>query len=415
MISERTNVIICGHIDHGKSTFTGRFLYETGNVSDDKLKNMSSLSKNAGQMDFSLITDALKEENAKSITIGISQHIFKLQNKEFAFLDAPGHFEFLQNMITGAAKSDLAFVILDAKNGIQNSTVKHMEALSFLRPKTVIVLVNKMDLVDYQEAFFDNLREQLLTLAEKLSLRLDRFIPISATQADNLTHSSNNTPWYNGSSVLDYLLDPVNSAKKSSSLKNSFLGVIQDVYGIDEGFSDKAILVTETMAGVYQSGQALFAINSNDVTHELKLVLPEDNAFGYNTKSLISFYSRDDTRLKRGDIVYQGTQEVKLASQLIVFVYYFNKTALNLGDVVNIKLNKREHLGKVVEIRSVIRQELTIAESIKLVEKGQVAELTIQFNLPALATTFEENEKLGRLVIVKDNIISAAGKIKEVL
>lgn len=415
MNNERTNVIICGHIDHGKSTFTGRFLYETGNVSDDKIKNITTYSKNPGELDFSLITDALKEENAKSITIGISQHIFKLRDKEFAFLDAPGHFEFLQNMITGAAKSQLAFIILDATTGVQNSTVKHMEALSFLRPKTIIVLINKMDLIGYQESIFVNLKSQVVALAEKLSLKLDRFIPISAIKADNLINPSVNTPWYRDHSVLDHLLTPANILDSNSPLKNSFLGIIQDSYSSDEGLFERPIVVTETVAGTFFTQLPLWAINSSGVTFQLKPVLSENTVFSYNTKNLMTFCSESSANLKRGDIVYQGTQGIQLASQLTVFLYYFNKTALQLNDLVTIKLNKREFKGKVMEIRSVIGKENVLAESLNTVEKGQVAILTLHFDQPVLATTFEENEKLGRLVIVKDNIISAAGKIKEVL
>ncbi len=416
MINERTNVLICGHIDHGKSTFTGRFLYETGNVSEDKIRNFSDYPKSAGEIDFSLITDTLKEENAKSITIGISQHIFKLQDKEFAFLDAPGHFEFLQNMITGAAKSDLAFILLDAMKGIQDSTVKHMEALSFLKPKTTIVLVNKMDLVDYKEVLFNILVTQIQILAERLSLKLDRFIPISAIRADNLTYSSINTPWYKGNSVLDYLLEPVNNVVKSSPLKNSFLGVIQDSYGSDEGLSEKCIVVTETVAGSYVSEQPLFAINSAGAAYKLTPKILKQSPLGYyNTKNLMSFFSESSAHLKRGDILYQGTQGVQLTYQIGVFLYYFSKTALHLNDMVTVKLNKKEYQGKVGEIRSVIGKVQNFAETMNTVEKGQVAVLTLHFDQPVLATTFEENEKLGRLVVVKDSIISAAGKINEVL
>ena len=191
-----------GSIDDGKSTLTGRLLYDTGNIKEDVLE---SVSKVGNIINLAHITDGLRSERAGGITIDIGYRYFKTNNRKYIISDAPGHFQYTKNMVTGASNVDVMIILIDAKNGITSQTRLHSLVASFLRTRYVVVAVNKMDALAYGEDAFESIRNEYRSIAERLQLRDVIFIPISALHGDNVSAHSENMPWYHGPDLLSFL------------------------------------------------------------------------------------------------------------------------------------------------------------------------------------------------------------------
>jgi len=191
-----------GSIDDGKSTLTGRLLYDTGNIKDDVLE---SVSKVGNTINLAHITDGLRSERAGGITIDIGYRYFKTNNRKYIISDAPGHFQYTKNMVTGASNVDVMIILVDARNGITSQTRLHSLVASFLRTRYIVVAINKMDVLAYAEDVFESIRNEYRSIAEKLQLRDVIFIPISALHGDNVSAHSENMPWYHGPDLLSYL------------------------------------------------------------------------------------------------------------------------------------------------------------------------------------------------------------------
>ena len=206
MINEREqmNVVVIGHVDHGKSTVIGRLLADTKSLPDGKLEEVKARCKaNARPFEYAFLLDALADEQAQGITIDSARCFFKSDKREYIIIDAPGHIEFLKNMISGAARAEAALLVIDAKEGVRENSRRHGYLLSMLGIKQAAVCVNKMDLVDYDKETFDNIVTEYTEFLARVGITPTGFIPASARDGDNIIGVSDNTPWYSGKNILE--------------------------------------------------------------------------------------------------------------------------------------------------------------------------------------------------------------------
>ncbi len=223
--------VIVGHVDHGKSTLIGRLLYDTGSVSPDRLEDIKKTSKEQGkEIEFAYLLDHLEEERQQGITIDTTQAFFKSQKRRYVIIDAPGHVEFVKNMITGASQAEAGVLIVDAKEGIREQTKRHAYILSMLGLKNVMVVFNKMDLVGFKEEAFNVLMKDTKDIMDSINISVKLYIPISAIKGDNVAQRSKNTKWYKGPTILESL-DLLEG--KVFQQKKSLIFPIQDVYKIE--------------------------------------------------------------------------------------------------------------------------------------------------------------------------------------
>ncbi len=201
--------LTAGSVDDGKSTLIGRLLYDTNSILDDQLEAIQKANRknDDGTIDLAILTDGLKAEREQGITIDVAYKYFQTEKRKFIIADAPGHIQYTRNMVTGASNSDLIIILVDARKGVIEQTKRHSFIAKILGIKKVLVCVNKMDMLDYELAVFENIKTDYLNLANKLGLDDVDFIPVSALKGDNIVQKSQRMPWYHGASLLTYLED----------------------------------------------------------------------------------------------------------------------------------------------------------------------------------------------------------------
>ncbi|KKL68203.1 hypothetical protein LCGC14_2127310, partial [marine sediment metagenome] len=203
---QQMNIVIIGHVDHGKSTVIGRLLADTGSLPKGKLDDVKAIcAKNARPFEYAFLLDALKDEQAQGITIDSARCFFRSDKREYIIIDAPGHIEFLKNMISGAARAEAALLVIDAKEGVRENSRRHGYLLSMLGVKQVAICVNKMDLVDYSRDVFDAITAEYTDFLKQIDTEAMAFIPVSAREGDNVATRSEIMSWYDGPVVLDML------------------------------------------------------------------------------------------------------------------------------------------------------------------------------------------------------------------
>ena len=242
--SEQMNIVIGGHVDHGKSTIVGRLLADTGSLPHGKLDAVRALcERNSKPFEYAFLLDALKDEMAQGITIDAARVFFKTRRRDYIIIDAPGHIEFLKNMVTGASRAEAALLVIDAEEGVRENSRRHGYLMSMLGIRQIAVLVNKMDLVKYDRAVYDAIVEQYRAFLGEIGVRACAFLPVSGREGDNIAARSTHMPWYDGPTVLEAL--DAFAKEKPASDKPMRLPV-QDVYKFTaEG--DKRRLVAGTI------------------------------------------------------------------------------------------------------------------------------------------------------------------------
>ena len=248
--AERLHIVVTGHVDHGKSTIVGRLLADTGSLPDGRLEAVrATCARNAKPFEYAFLLDALKDEQAQGITIDSARVFFKTARRHYLIIDAPGHVEFLKNMISGAARADAALLVIDAHEGVQENSRRHGYMLSMLGIRQIAVVVNKMDLAGYRQDVFDRVVDEYSAFLARVGLRPAAFIPVSGFHGENLIAPAPAFAWYSGPSVLAALEDFV---CRPAATTTAFRMPVQGVYKFTEHQDERRIV-----AGTVDSGRLL--------------------------------------------------------------------------------------------------------------------------------------------------------------
>jgi sulfate adenylyltransferase subunit 1 (EFTu-like GTPase family) len=252
-------LVIVGHVDHGKSTLIGRLLFDTGSLSTDKVIEIQQICSSLGkEFEFGYVLDNLEEERDQGITIDTTQIFFTSKDRHYVIIDAPGHVEFLKNMITGASQADTAAIIIDAEEGIREQTKRHAFLLSMLGIRRIVILINKMDKVGYNPERFSEIKTIFQDFLREINIFPSHFIPISASHGDNVVKKSENTPWYQGPSFLN-ALDTVDILGISQTAPLRF--IVQDVYNFS-----KRIIVGKVASGKLRNNDEITILPTGEKT-----------------------------------------------------------------------------------------------------------------------------------------------------
>src|SRR5690606_10094933 len=248
----RMDIVIVGHVDHGKSTVIGRLLADTNSLPEGKLESIREYcARNSRPFEFAFLLDALKDEQAQGITIDTARTFFKSDKRDYVIIDAPGHIEFLKNMVTGAARAEAAVLVIDAKEGIQENSKRHGYLLSMLGIKQIVVAVNKMDLVDYSRQAFEDIRDEYVAFLARIGATPRFFVPLAAFPGDNMVRASEKMPWYKGPDLLA-AIDAFETAPSKDA--QPFRMPVQDVYKFTAGGDDRRIPAGRGGAGTPRGG-----------------------------------------------------------------------------------------------------------------------------------------------------------------
>jgi len=249
------NIVIVGHVDHGKSTVIGRLLADTHSLPEGKLEQVRAQCElNSKPFEYAFLLDALKDEQAQGITIDAARVFFKSRQREYLILDAPGHIEFLKNMITGAARAEAALLVIDAAEGVQENSRRHGYMMSLLGIRQLAVVVNKMDLVDWDRGVFQGIVKDYGAFLNQVGIEPACFIPVSARGGDNIAERSEHLPWHQGPTVLE-ALDAFRSAP--APVERAFRMPVQDVYKFTKQGDDRRIVAGTIDSGTLNVGDSV--------------------------------------------------------------------------------------------------------------------------------------------------------------
>jgi len=404
--------VIVGHVDHGKSTLIGRLLYDTNSLAPDKIEEIKKTSKDLGrETEFSYLLDHLEEERQQGITIETTQVFFKTDKREYIIIDAPGHVEFLKNMITGASQAEAAVLIIDVNEGIKEQTKRHAYILSLLGLKQVIVALNKMDMVGYNQKKFNQLRKNIKEFLDSIGIKPLACIPISALKGENITKKSKNFSWYKGYTFLESL-DILKN--KESAKDKPLIFPVQDVYLIN----DKRIIVGRIEAGSIIRGQSIEVLPSGEITKVQSIEKYPQQYEKLSAAESIGITLEDDLFINRGDIICETDPDKQpiLTDKFYANIFWLAKNEFRKEERLNIRCATQETTCKIESIKKRIN-----SSSLEIIEKNadklqslEVGEVIIKTKKPIAIKNFNDVEELGRFVLVQNENICAGGIISKI-
>ncbi len=411
---EKMNVVIVGHVDHGKSTIIGRLLAETGSLPLGKLDRVKAYcERNSKPFEYAFLVDALKEEQAQGITIDSARVFLKNRKRDYIVHDAPGHIEFLKNMVTGASRAEGALLVIDALEGTRENSRRHGYMLSMLGIKQIAVLVNKMDLVGYQREVFEGIVRGFSKFLLDIGISPLCFIPVSGRFGDNIATESKNTEWYRGGTVLELL---ETFERERPSLDKPFRMPVQDVYRFTE-FSDRRRIVAGTIGSgsvrigdevvFYPSGKKS-RIKSIEVFNE---PAKEEAAAPYAT----GFTLTEQIYVTRGEIAARANEaKPRVTSRLRVSLFWLAKEPMITQKDFLLKIGTDKVPARIEEIRRIIDSStLSPIDERERVGRYEIAECTLKLKRAVAFDLVNEIASTGRFVIVNDYDIQGGGIILE--
>jgi bifunctional enzyme CysN/CysC len=410
--SEQLKIVIVGHVDHGKSTFVGRLFHDTGSLPEGKLEQLQKVAERRGvPFEWANLMDALQSERDQNITIDTAQIWFHTQKRQYVIIDAPGHKEFLKNMITGAASAEAALLLIDANEGVQEQSRRHGYLLHMLGIRQVAVLVNKMDLQGYSEERFRQIEKEYRVFLESLGLTPKLFIPISAKMGDNIASKSELMPWWAGPTVVD-TLDQFSVTDIPEGLPLRF--PIQDVYRFDE----RRILAGRVEAGILKVGDRLLFSPGNK-TSTVKTIerwcAPSSEEA--RTGESVGITLSEQIFVERGAVAALETAPPYELTRFKARLFWLGRAPFLKGKPYKLKLATQEVECEIDSVEKVIDASTlgTIHREGNEIHVGrhEVAELTIRTRRPVAFDAHTEIVPTGRFVIVDGFDVSGGGIVVE--
>ncbi len=399
------NLVIVGHVDHGKSTLIGRLLYDTGKLSPERIADLKEVSKNTGkEMEFAYVMDHLKEEREQNVTIDTAQTFFSTEKREYVIIDAPGHVEFTKNMVTGASLAEVAILIVSAREGVEEQTRRHAYILGLLGLKQVIVVINKMDTVEYSKARFKEVKEETISHLSTIGIKPTFVIPISAIEGEMVAKRGKHMGFYEGPTVLE-ALDTFKNRESRDNMPLRF--PIQDVYKHDP----KRILVGRIESGKLEVGDKVLFYPSEKTSTIKTVELFEQEATKASAGMSIGITITEPLFIERGEVMIHPDDTPTIADTIDANVFWMSKKPLKKGERLHLRCATQELDCTIKEIKKRLDSSdlSVIEENADRIENNEVGELTIVTDDPIVIEDFNRVEELGRFVLVKDLDVAAGG------
>lgn len=414
--------LTCGSVDDGKSTLIGRMLYDSKMIFEDQLAVAASESKKYGtigeKIDMALLVDGLQSEREQGITIDVAYRFFATENRKFIIADTPGHEQYTRNMVTGASTADVAIILIDARKGILTQTRRHSFIVSLLGIEHVIVAINKMDLVDFREEIFNEIKAAYTTLADELKLPNTYFIPLSALEGDNVVDPSCHTPWYQGKTLLN-LLDTMDISKEQTVQQFRFPVQYVNRPNLDfRGFcgtiAEGKVCVGDAIT-VLPSGKTTKVksiINAGDITESDRNRITME---AYAPMS-ITLTTEDEIDISRGDMIVHTDFLPSVSNTLKVMVVWMGETPMTLGKMYDIKHSTSVISGSFETINYQVDVNTYERKKVEQLELNAIASCKMVLTKPIAADPYNSNRLTGSFIVIDrlTNTTVGAGIIKSV-
>lgn len=399
-----------GSVDDGKSTLIGRLLYDSKSIFEDQLEAVEEASRSRGneEVNLALLTDGLRAEREQGITIDVAYRYFATPKRKFIIADTPGHIQYTRNMVTGASTADLAVILVDARHGIMEQTVRHTYIASLLAIKQVVVCVNKMDLVDFSQEVFDKIVADYKSMSASIELDNVTFIPISAKLGDNVVNKSENMPWYTGKALLDFLETVQLPTEAEDRLRLPVQYVIRPISSKFPDFRGYAGCLAE---GSLKVGDKVKVYPSEMTSTVTGIYLGEKKLETAVTPESVDVTLADDIDISRGDVIVSvsGVQPM-MEQDILLNVCWFRNSALQQGKKYVIRHATGKTLGIVKEIEYKI--DINTREKIYDVEKlvmNDIARVRIRTAEPLIYDYYKSNRTMGSLIFVEEGTNDTVG------
>ena len=403
--------LTCGNVDDGKSTLIGRLLHDSKLIFEDQLASIKQDSQKFNttdeEFDLALLVDGLQSEREQGITIDVAYRYFSTEKRKFIIADCPGHEQYTRNMATGASNCDLAIILVDARKGLQTQTRRHSYIVSLLGIKNVVVAVNKMDLMDFDESVFNDIKADYLKLAQSLEINDINFVPLSALKGDNVVERSSQTPWYKGKTFIELLESiEINQA-------DDFSGFRMPVQYVNRPNLNFRGFCGTVSAGEIFPGDTITALPSGKESKVKAIVTAEGDIPSAIQGEAITLTLEDEIDISRGDVIVKGESAI-VASSFVAEVVWMEEDPLVIGKEYLFKVGTKSSYGRVVEIKhrvDVNTMDQIDAESLQL---NEVALVAIELSTPVVFDAYKTTKGTGSLIIIDrmSNITIAAGMIE---
>lgn len=393
-------VLTCGSVDDGKSTLIGRMLYETNAIPDDQLAALrretqrSARGKKSQELDFAFLVDGLEDERQQGITIDIAYRFFVTPVRKFVIADAPGHEEYTRNMATAASNADVAIVLVDARKGILRQTRRHSFIASLLGIRDVVVVVNKMDLVHYDQSRFEVICEDFQAFSRPLSFRSISFIPVSAKVGDNVTTQSVNTPWYRGRSLLSSL----ESLETDTPVESAPFRL--PVQMVSRPTADLRGFAGQIASGRVLVGQPVVVAKSGQQSRVRSIIRGRDYVEIAEAGQAVTVVLEDDVEIARGNMLVSQHDRPSVSDQFMAHVIWFNKEAMIPG---------RSYIC-CTEVDAVAATVTTLKHAVDINNFSERAATSLQMNeigvcnistqRPIVFDNYRENRATGNFILI---------------
>ena len=417
-IEPKLRVVFVGHVDHGKSTLIGRILHDTGSLPEGKIEEIKKACAAEGmEFEFAFLLDALLEEQKQNVTIDTTEIPFRTSRRRYAIIDAPGHKEFLKNMITGASRADAAILVISADEGVREQSRRHAYLLSMLGIKNLIVVVNKMDLVNYSEQRFRDIEQEYRKFLRELGLDARTFIPASARDGENVARSSTKMKWYSAANVLE-ALDLLESQKPDTDLPLRFC--VQDVYRFD----GRRIIAGRIETGMLRVGDQLVfspANKSSVVASIERWNAPANGPAAAGDSIGISL--TEQIFAERGYVASHQNETPIETNRFHADLFWIVREPLRAGHFYDLRLATQQVKCQIVSIEQVVDSSTLetktdppsgdsgVAGGLAQLERNEIGRLTIQTRSPLVVDNHDRVPNLGRFVIINDGRICGGGTI----
>lgn len=412
---ETMQIVIVGHVDHGKSTLVGRLLADTGVLGDGKLEKVQATCKRQGkQFEYAFLLDALEAEQDQGITIDAARVFFRTDTRDYIIIDAPGHIEFLKNMVTGAARAEAAVLIIDAKEGVRENSRRHGYLLSMLGIRQVAVVVNKMDLVDYDRGVFDRITAEYRDFLAEVGIRPRCFIPISAREGDLVAGPSESMDWYDGPDVLTAV---DGFAKQPGRADLPLRMPVQDVYKWNARGDDRRIVAGRVEAGRLRVGERVMFSPSNKTSTIASIEIfsaptPTEVGAGCSTGITLT----EQLFLERGEIMSHLQRGPDVGTLVRANVFWLGSKPMEPSRSYKLKLGTTQTEVRIEKIHRVLdASELGTTVTKPRVDRHDVADLVLRTRNPIAFDPSEFVEATGRFVIVDGYDIAGGGIVRELV
>jgi sulfate adenylyltransferase subunit 1 len=403
-----------GSVDDGKSTLIGRLLFDSKSIFEDQMDHIIESSKRLGKedVDLSLLTDGLRAEREQGITIDVAYRYFATPARKFIIADTPGHIQYTRNMVTGASTADLAVILIDARKGVLEQTIRHCYIASLLDIRHIVFCINKMDLVEFSESVFQNIRDELVALVKKLNIDDPHFIPISAKLGDNVVDESLNMSWYTGKTFLN-LIETIEILKDRNFHEARF-PVQTTIRPLSSEFHDYRGYAGRVAGGIFHTGDEVTVLPSMLRSRIARINVMDKSLLTAVNGDSVSFILEDQIDTGRGNLIVRNNELPECGQDINLMTCWFNEKPLRTGGRYRVRnySNESQCIIKSVNYRmniNTLEKDISNCE----VRMNDIASISIKTAKPLFYDSYRKNNITGSVIFIEEgtNETVAAGMI----